>query len=274
MPERTHAGDPWPCCCDRPVGEAYRLARAPRPKLPRRRRPSARCRRSSQKEIGRRRGPKLGPDSARRLAREESRKEWLTRPLAVLLRSACWRSRPPSSSAAAKAAAPAPPQRSLPSIKSKRNRPAPRSKARAGFGPPLGSASRARMAHKDGNARPLAVLLRSACWRSRPPTSSAAAKAAAPAPPQRSLPSIKSKRNRPAPRSKARAGFGPPLGSASRARMAHKDGQRATPSAALARARKRTKRVNAARSPSLKCQSAHTPQTPALARARKRRKAG
>jgi len=44
---------------------------------------------------------------------------------------------------------------------------------------------------------------------------------------RRSLPSIKSKRNRPAPRSKARAGFGPPLGFASRARMAHKDGQRA-----------------------------------------------
>jgi hypothetical protein len=31
---------PWPCCCDRPVGEAYRLAQAPRPPLPRRRRPS------------------------------------------------------------------------------------------------------------------------------------------------------------------------------------------------------------------------------------------
>jgi len=46
----------------------FRLARAPRPKLPRRRRPSARCRRSSHKEIGRRRGPKLGPDSARRSA--------------------------------------------------------------------------------------------------------------------------------------------------------------------------------------------------------------
>jgi hypothetical protein len=42
-----------------------RLARAPRPKLPRRRRPSARCRRSSHKEIGRRRGQKLVPDSAR-----------------------------------------------------------------------------------------------------------------------------------------------------------------------------------------------------------------
>ncbi len=66
--------------------------------------------------------------------------------------------------------------------------------------------------------------LRSSPW---PHSSSAAATAAAPAPPQRSLPSIKSKRNRPAPRSKARAGFGPPLGSASRARIAHKDGQRA-----------------------------------------------
>ena len=33
--------------------------------------------------------------------------------------------------------------------------------------------------------------------------------------------------NRPAPRSKARAGSGPPLGSASRARIAHKNGQRA-----------------------------------------------
>ena len=51
----------------------YRLARAPRPKLPRRRRPSARCRRSSQKEIGRRRGPKLGPDSARRSAPPRAR---------------------------------------------------------------------------------------------------------------------------------------------------------------------------------------------------------
>ena len=57
---------------------------------------------------------------------------------------------PPSSSAAATGAAPAPPQRSLPSIKSKRNRPVPRSKARAGFGPPLGSASRARNREKNG----------------------------------------------------------------------------------------------------------------------------
>ena len=87
-------------------------------------------------------------------------------------------------------------------------------------------ALRARGTHKEHKRAPLAVLLRSACWRSLPPSSSAAATAAAPPPPQRSLPSIKSKRNRPAPRSKARAGFGPPLGSASRARMAHKDSQR------------------------------------------------
>jgi len=32
---------PWPFCCDRPVGEAYRLAQAPRPPVPRRRRPGA-----------------------------------------------------------------------------------------------------------------------------------------------------------------------------------------------------------------------------------------
>jgi len=33
---------PWPRCCDRGVGEADRLARAPpRPKAPSRRRPSA-----------------------------------------------------------------------------------------------------------------------------------------------------------------------------------------------------------------------------------------
>jgi hypothetical protein len=74
---------------DRPVGEAYRLARAPRPPLPRRRRPSARCRRSNLKEIGRRRGPKLGPDSARRSAPPRAR-GWRTKivnadlPVAVL----------------------------------------------------------------------------------------------------------------------------------------------------------------------------------------------
>jgi hypothetical protein len=76
-------------------------------------------------------------------------------------------------------------------------------------------ALRARGTHKEHKRAPLAVLLRSACWRSLPPSSSAAATAAAPAPPQRSVPSIKSKRNRPAPRSQSssrirRAALPPP----------------------------------------------------------------
>jgi hypothetical protein len=68
-------------------------------------------------------------------AREEVRKKWLTRCGSF------------GRGARARRAAPA---RSLPSITSKRNRPAPRSKARAGFGPPLGAASRARNREKNG----------------------------------------------------------------------------------------------------------------------------
>ena len=69
---------------------------------------------------------------------------WTRRPPSELLRSGRGEADPVAR------AAPAPPQRSLPSITSKRNRPAPRSKARAGSGPPLGAASRARNREKNG----------------------------------------------------------------------------------------------------------------------------
>ena len=57
---------PWPCCCDRGVGEADRLARRRRGQRPKLAPPvSARRPRSSQIEIGGGRpGPKLGPDTA------------------------------------------------------------------------------------------------------------------------------------------------------------------------------------------------------------------
>ena len=199
--ERAHGGDPWPCCCDRGVGEADRLARRCRGQRPKAHAARQRSPPSIKPNRNRRRPPRskarAGFGAAASRARGVAKRAVNEAPF--INRFSRARHRPgqekaerervrrPSPCCCKPAVGEADPMARPPwlgraghhPIKPKRNRrrrglqlghdPAPRSAP-----PRQGIKSTIPPARNLGartRRRPLAVLLRSGCWRSRPPSS-------------------------------------------------------------------------------------------------------